>query len=55
MGHKVKRLKDKKRPIIFVVESGGLCGGVRVILEYLNRGSHYAQEFRGGNLPIMAI
>jgi len=26
-----------ERPIIFVVESGGLCGGVRVILEYLNR------------------
>jgi len=37
MGHKIKRLKDRERPIIFVVESGGLCGGVRIILEYLNR------------------
>lgn len=26
-----------KRPVIFVVESGGLCGGVRVIFEYANR------------------
>jgi len=39
-----------KRPVIFIVESGGLCGGVRVILEEALRLSQ-----RGWNVCIYSI
>ena len=44
-----------KRTVIYVVESGGLCGGVRVIFEHLNRlrdrGWHVEVYSLDGNRP----